>query len=142
MHGSRFRGRASAPGRWGCRAGAVALALAMTASASASQAGASFAVTVDLRTTLDGGTCVVAPESPARPSVVSVDCHAKPLEPTAAPRTAVAPRDGRAVRFLVPDGNGRQLYGGVDLYAGTGTITSWRVVHLTDWDYLEMTVGW
>jgi len=43
---------------------------------------------------------------------------------------------------MIPTGDGDLRYGGVDLYAGAGTITSWRVVHLTDWEYLEMTVGW
>ena len=42
---------------------------------------------------------------------------------------------------MIPTDNGLR-YGGVDMYAGAGTITSWRVVHFTDWDYLEMTVGW
>lgn len=116
------------------------LALALSAAAAAGQASSSFAVTVDLRTSPDGGTCQASPESPAVPSVVSIDCHAKPLEPAAAPR-APTPRDGRAFRFVIPTGNGER-YGGVDLYAGTGTITSWRVVHFADWDYLEMTVGW
>jgi len=142
MHGSRALGRGSASWRWGCQAGAVALALAVTGVASASQAGASFNVTVNLQTTPNGGTCETTPESPARPSVVSIDCHSKPLEPAAAPRTPVPPRDGQAFRFMIPNGSGEQRFGAVDLYAGAGTITSWRVVHLTDWDYLEMTVGW
>ena len=32
--------------------------------------------------------------------------------------------------------------GNVDLYSGAGTITSWRIVRLTNREYLEMTVGW
>ncbi len=37
---------------------------------------------------------------------------------------------------------GGKLWGTVDSYTGIGTITSWRVVSLTDLDYLEMMVLW
>lgn len=141
MHGSKAVGRSRAPWRRGCQAGAGALALAMTAAAWASQSSASFAVRVDLQPAASSATCQTAPESPAASSVVSVECNAKPLEPAAAPSTPVPRGDGRAFRFVIPTGTGDR-YGGVDLYAGAGTITSWRVVHYTDWDYLEMTVGW
>jgi len=30
----------------------------------------------------------------------------------------------------------------VDSYAGSGTVTSWRIVNLADRDYLELMVGW
>lgn len=140
MRVAKATGCAGTPWRRGYRAGAVALALVATG-AWAAQASAPFAVTVNLRTGPETGTCQTSPESPARPSIVSIDCHAKPLEPTAMPPASPA-RDGRAFRFLIPTGRGDERYGGVDLYAGTGTITSWRVVHLSDWDYLEMTVGW
>lgn len=140
MQVAKATGCARTPWRRGCRVGAVALALATTG-AWAGQASAPFAVTVNLRTGPETGTCQSSPESPARPSIVSIDCHAKPLEPSAVPSTPQV-RDGKAFRFVIPTGRGDERYGGVDLYAGTGTITSWRVVHLSDWDYLEMTVGW
>lgn len=136
-------GRHRAPWRSGCRAVAFAAVLALTGSAWAKQSTASFAVTVDLRTSADTGTCLTTPGSSSQPAVVTIDCHnTKPIDPVAVP-AAPAPRpDARAYRFLIPDGQGDLRYGGVDMYAGAGTITSWHVVHLTDWDYLEMTVGW
>ena len=142
MQGAKAMGRLRAPWRSGYRAGALAFALALTGSAWAAQSSASFAVTVDLHTSADTGTCLSSPNSPSQPSVVTIDCHnTKPLEPAAVPAGATRP-DARGFRFFIPDGRGDLRYGGVDLYAGAGTITSWRVVHLTDGDYLEMTVGW
>ena len=61
------------------------------------------------------------------------------IDPPAKP--AVKQPDGQAFRFLIPDGTAMR-YGSFDLYAGAGTITSWRVLLLNGWDYLEMTVGW
>jgi|CXWL01.1.fsa_nt_gi outer membrane protein assembly factor BamA len=29
-----------------------------------------------------------------------------------------------------------------DKFAGAGTVTSWRIVNLADWEYLELMVGW
>lgn len=143
MQVAHAAGRASASWRRGCRTGALALGLAMAGSAWGAQATGAFAVTVLLRASADTGTCQSSQEAPVRPSVVTIDCHnTKPLEPAAAPDVPSATRDARAYRFMIPTGNGDLRYGGVDLYAGAGTITSWRVVHLTDWDYLEMTVGW
>jgi hypothetical protein len=129
--------------------GALALAMALTTGAWAGTASGSFSVTVDLHSASGSGTgggggngtgiCQTTPESPT--SVPTIDCHTNPLEPVT-PATAPQARQGQAYRFLIPTGNGDERYGGVDLYAGTGTITSWHVVHHTDWDYLEMTVGW
>lgn len=126
--------------RWGSRAGALcALALAMAGGAWAGEARSGFTVRVDL-TRADTGTCSSTPGTPVTHSVVAINCNnTRPLEPVATPRL---PPDGRAFRFVIPNGNGEQRYAGVDLYAGAGTITSWRVVHFTNWDYLEMTVGW
>jgi hypothetical protein len=159
MQVAKAVGCARAPWRRGCQVGAIALAMALTTGAWAGTASGSFSVTVDLRTTPGSGSgsgsgagtgsgggggngtgiCLTTPESPT--SVASIDCHTDPLGPVTPPKAPQA-RQGQALRFLIPDGNGDERYGGVDLYAGTGTITSWRVVHLTDWDYLEMTVGW
>jgi len=35
-----------------------------------------------------------------------------------------------------------EILGTVDSYAGSGTVTSWRVVNLADRDYIEMMIGW
>ena len=141
MRGAKATERHRAPWRRGYRSGLAALVFAVAGTAWAAQDSASFAVTVDLRKAPDAGSCQTVPETPAQTGVVAIDCGAKPLEPAPAP-AAPAARDGRAIRFMIPNGEGNLRYGGVDLYAGTGTITSWRVVHLSDWDYLEMTVGW
>lgn len=29
-----------------------------------------------------------------------------------------------------------------DRFSGVGTVTSWRIVNLADWEYLELMVGW
>jgi hypothetical protein len=145
MQVAKAMGRVSAPWRRGWAAGALALALGLTGPAWGGQASATFAVNVDLHTSPDTGACQSSPEAPSAPSVVTIDCrNGQPLDPATPPSTppASAARDARAYRFMIPTGDGDLRYGGVDLYAGAGTITSWRVVHYTDWDYLEMTVGW
>ena len=70
-------------------------------------------------------------------SAASCTATADPPAKPAAPQQL----DGRAFRFFIPDGTATR-YGSFDLYAGAGTITSWRVLRLNGWDYLEMTVGW
>ena len=143
MRVAKAEGSSRAPWRRECAVGAVALAAMLAGSAWGAQATASFSVTVDLHTTGSTGTCLTSPEAPSAPSVVTIDCRNTkpddpvPLEPSTSPSNVA-----RAYRFMIPTGNGDLRYGGVDMYAGAGTITSWRVVHLTDWDYLEMTVGW
>jgi hypothetical protein len=46
---------------------------------------------------------------------------------------------GGAYRFFLPVGLAEP---GKPWETGAGTVTSWRVVHLEDRSYLEMTVGW
>ena len=143
MQRDKAVGRQRVPWRSGCRAVAFASALALTGSAWAAQSTGAFSVTVDLHASADTGTCLTSPDSPSQPAVVTIDCRdTKPEDPVVVPAAPSARPDARGYRFLIPDGHGDMRYGGVDMYAGAGTITSWRVVHLTDWDYLEMTVGW
>lgn len=143
MQSAKAVGRFGAPWRKGCAAGAMALAAMLAGSAWGAQSTASFAVTVDLHTAADTGTCLSSPGSPLTTSVTTIDCRTTPVDPVpvSTPPPSAFP-GARAYRFMIPTGNGDLRYGGVDMYAGAGTITSWRVVHLTDWDYLEMTVGW
>lgn len=51
------------------------------------------------------------------------------------------PQDN-AYRFVTLVSKAGELLGTVESYAGTGTITSWRVVSLSNLDYLELMVGW
>ena len=144
MQVAKAVGCTRAPWRRECAVGAMALAAMLAGSAWGAQSTASFSVTVDLHTTIDTGTCLSSPDTPSTPSVVTIDCHRTPVPPTdpvPVPSTTSSSTSPRAYRFMIPTDNGLR-YGGVDMYAGAGTITSWRVVHLTDWDYLEMTVGW
>ncbi len=143
MQVAKAAGRDRAPWRRECAAGAVALVAMLAGPAWGVQATASFAVTVDLHTTGSTGTCLTSPEAPSTPSVVTIDCRStEPEDPVTVPAPTSPSTVARAYRFMIPTGNGNLRYGGVDMYAGAGTITSWRVVHFTDWDYLEMTVGW
>ena len=143
MQSAKAVGRFGAPWRKGCAAGAMALAAMLAGSAWGAQSRASFAVTVDLHTSADTGTCLSSPGSPLTASVTTIDCRTTPVDPVpvSTPPPLALP-GARAYRFMIPTGSGDLRYGGVDMYSGAGTITSWRVVHLTDWDYLEMTVGW
>ncbi|HUP29716.1 MAG TPA: hypothetical protein VM122_06045 [Usitatibacter sp.] len=49
---------------------------------------------------------------------------------------------GGAYRFLPPISSAGVNSASMDIDTGLGTVTSWRVVHLSDRDYLEMTVRW
>ena len=134
MRRIQLPGRGDTPRSRHGRSGAALLALAIATQAWAGQVTSPFAVRVDL---INSGACATATDPP-RASVV-IDCQAKPVDPVVStpPRMAA-----QTFRFHIPTGDGDVRYGNVDLYAGAGTITSWRVIHLAGWDYLEMTVGW
>jgi len=51
-----------------------------------------------------------------------------------------SPTIDRRVLFHVH--RGADWIGQIDADMGTGTITSWRVVHVANRDYLEIMVGW
>lgn len=52
-----------------------------------------------------------------------------------------APMHGGAYRYILP-GRAVDLPGTIDSYVGAGTTTSWRVIKLSNLDYLELMVGW
>lgn len=141
MRDSKAAGCPGAPRRGSRLAGLALSALALTMPAFAGQTSSSFNVRVELRAAGDTGVCETATEPPERPSTVTIDCHGTPL-PAAPVDVPVARPTGTPFRFHIPSGFGDQRFGEVDLQSGTATITSWRVVRLADWDYLEMTVGW
>lgn len=53
-----------------------------------------------------------------------------------------SPMHGGAYRFLLPYLGAGVMEPHSSLHTGLGTVTSWRVVHLVDREYLEMTVRW
>lgn len=52
------------------------------------------------------------------------------------------PVHGGVYRYATQVSPTGALWGTVDAFGGAGTTTTWRVVHLTGRDYLEMTLGW
>ena len=118
-------------------AGAALVASAWTFQVLAGQASAPFAVKVDLQTTRSTGLCKSS-ELADRPELqVLVVCSTDPGVERPVPKQT-RPWD---YRFSIPLRIG-DLNGNVDLYSGAGTITSWRMVRLSNREYLEMTVGW
>jgi hypothetical protein len=112
-------------------AGAAALAVLFSSAALGSETRASFAVTVNLKKAPETAAC-----STSTASVVCTGIAVPPVKSTQQQGI------GQPVRFWITDGAYGPRYGAVDLYPGAGTITSWRVVRLASWDYLEMTIGW
>lgn len=55
---------------------------------------------------------------------------------------AGAPIPANTPRFVLNMYDGGMWLGTVDGMMTTGTVTSWRVVHLVSRDYLEIVVGW
>jgi len=53
-----------------------------------------------------------------------------------------APAAESSDRFLLHVYRAGEWLGQVETDMGTGTVTSWRVVHIANRDYLELTVGW
>lgn len=80
----------------------------------------------------------VAPAEPPRApeATLPVTAPSTPVATAPAPRPAVLP-----LRFYLGPGGG-ELLGTIDLAAGGGTVTMWRVVRSGDREYLEMTLGW
>lgn len=78
-------------------------------------------------------------------AIVTVVCSTGAVVDISAPANDI-PRTpmhsgGSANRYIL-QGSGGGLPGIVDSYIGPGTTSSWRMVQLTDRDYLELLVGW
>lgn len=91
--------------------------------------------------------CRVGPSPTTFGAVVTVVCETGAvvnIEPPAG-QTPFRPIHGGAYRFHHVSDNvlfGGYFAGGIDIYTGVGTITTWRVVTLPDWEYLEMQMAW
>ena len=122
------------------RQGALALALiaggASTPFAIASPANQTFRVTVTLKTAEEAPIARCSNTLDPATGKVTVACASgsggsggpNPRAPSDVPRYLL--HVYRAGEWLVDD------------RMGNGTLTSWRVVHVANRDYLEMTVGW
>ncbi len=126
--------------RLGCAAAALASAIS---GAGAAQSSANFDVHVVLQApnTSGPGLCSSSTQSGALGLNVKVVCPPGDGEqpPDGDGQGSKTPRG--LYRFKIPGASGEAL-GTVDIYSGAGTVTSWRMINLTNWEYLEMTVGW
>lgn len=93
-----------------------------------------FNVTVNLETAPASCRSTNAPGSFG--ATVTVVCSSGAISETQSPQR------GGAYRYIFRVSSGETLLGTIDSYAGVGTVTTWRVAHLADRDYLEMLVGW
>jgi hypothetical protein len=121
--------RRNSPAR---RALGAALLIAASAHAHGASATGSFRVTVDLFTQ-DKQAVECGRSAQPGPSGDKVFIACVPQ--TRSPVHATAP-------FLLHIFREGLQIGTVDGFMASGTITSWRVVHLANRDYLEIVVGW
>jgi len=123
----------------------LAILLGISAgSASAGQASGQFNVTVNLQAASSSEFCRSTNAPGSFGAIVTVVCSTGAMVDLSPGRTGMpwAPMHGGAHRYLFlvrEDGN---LLGAIDSYVGVGTVTSWRVARVADWDYIEMLVGW
>jgi hypothetical protein len=64
------------------------------------------------------------------------------IEPSTTLGQALTPMHGGAYRYVTQVSPNGSLLDTADAFGGAGTTTAWRVVHSSDRDYLEMTLGW
>lgn len=110
--------------------GALLLAGA-SACCEAGQASASFQVKVDLLTnSKNTGQCERSTK-PTLPAAVTIVCG-----------SSASPSPRPDSRFMLDMYRSGEFLGTVDGMMSTGTVTSWRVIHLVNREYLEIMVGW
>lgn len=113
----------------------------------AAQTSRSFNVTVNLQTGIvapNSVFCRSSTGSGAYGVTVTVVCSTGAVVDVSAIGTGVPgkPIHGGAYRFLTYVSKAGELLGTIESDVGTGTVSSWRVVHLVHRDYIEMTLGW
>ena len=119
------------PSRKQRQALAALLLAAASACCEAREASASFMVKVDLITDLKNTAECQQTTSDGLPANVDIRCNA------GGARIAAS-----APRFMLDMYDAGMWLGTIDGVMTTGTVTSWRVVHLVNRDYLEIVVGW
>jgi hypothetical protein len=113
----------------------------------AGQANGQFNVTVNLQT---AGTapqsafCKTDPGGMAFGAVATIVCSTGVVVNIEPGRTGppLSPMHGGAYRFVTGVWRSGIRFDAEDGSAGSGTSTSWRMVNLSNRDYLEMTVAW
>jgi hypothetical protein len=113
----------------------------------AAQVSGQFNVTVDLNSPATAPKSAFCRSSNAPGSfgaTVTVVCKTGAVVDISPGRTGApySPMHGGAYRYLFQANRGSNFLGTVDSYVGIGTATSWRVINLSDRDYLEMLVNW
>lgn len=114
--------------------------------ASAAQTTAALKVSVNLTKPGYGPTsvfCRLGPGPDTFGAVVTVVCATGALVSIEAPKWG--PVHGGAYRYTHLAErvlSGLRFPGGIDIYTGVGTVTTWRIVNLSGWDYLEMQLAW
>lgn len=80
----------------------------------------------------------------AHGAIVTIVCATGAVVDIAPGKTGTfsTPTHGGAYRYVTHVTPTGALQDTVDPFGGAGTTTAWRVVHLSERDYLEMTLGW
>ena len=108
----------------------------------AAQSNAQFTVFIVLQN--DGALCRSSARVGVFGQAVTVVCNSGEAvsfsgDTTNLPWSSV--QDG-SYRFVALAPQSFESLGKLSSYAGIGTVTSWRVVKLSELDYLELTIGW
>jgi hypothetical protein len=113
----------------------------------AGQANSQFKVLINLQSnsgTPNAGVCRSSSRVGNFGEVVTVECTTGKVV-TFSGNTNNLPWTGMqdgSYRFLTQLSEEPVSLGTLDVYAGGGTVTSWRIVHLANRDYIELMVGW
>lgn len=133
-------------------AGCWMLAIVLGLSAvpvNAAQLNGQFNVTVNVQsanspTLPQTGFCRTNPGGQAFGATVTVVCSTGAVVDISPGHTGLpwSPMHGGAYRYLINVRRGDDLLGTIDSYVGAGNAISWRVISLTDRDYLEILTDW
>jgi len=120
----------------------AALPVLWASLAQASQSNAQFTVFIVLQN--DGALCRSSARVGVFGQAVTVVCNSGETvsfsgDTASLPWSSV--QDGM-YRFVALAPKSFESLGELNNYAGIGTVTSWRVVKLSDLDYLELMIGW
>ncbi|MDA8257001.1 MAG: hypothetical protein M0Z99_15470 [Betaproteobacteria bacterium] len=126
----------------------VAVAIAVGAAAATAAPGSGqFQVTAAVAGAPESGYCTKTAGNANFGAVVTILCAGGGAVGVETPPDTASwiPIHGGAYRFGRVAGNARSeslLLDGVSEYTGLGTVTSWRMVSLENFEYLEMQIGW